>query len=381
MSLASFGSLYVGSNGVSESQASAAHKLGATVAYDAIEERGRRASPAIRTQSEDRVLLPTQRAKLEANAQDIHRNFAVAQWMIRRHLDYVATFQFHGRTDCPSLSDEQNDEFNEQLEAWFTTWSQPENCDAAGRHRFSKIIRLTELLAVLRGDSGLMKLSSGKLQGIESDRIRNPIGTPYADPLWVHGVQVDAAGRAKAYAINRRLIWGGYQVERIVAADNLVLHGYFDRFDQVRGISPIASALNPLRDVYEGFDLALAKSKVEQLFALAFYRQADEAAGDTTNDSSSGDDKNAYQVDFGKGPVLLDLEPGDRAEFLQSSSPSANFQAFSQLVLTVGLKALDIPFSFSTSRTPTFSVHAEPGCTMNGPAKTSAKRWSPSKTS
>jgi capsid protein len=346
MSIATFGSLIVHQNGVSETDCVAAHKLGATVAYDAIEERGRRKSPAIRTQSEDRILQPTQRLKLDANAQDLHRNYSVLQWCIRRHLDYVATFQFHGRTQCPALSDEQNDAFNEQLEVWFGGWSRPYECDAAGRHRFAKMIRLTELQAVLRGDCGLLKIANGSLQGIESDRIRNPLGTDNVTPDWVHGVKIDDAGRAKAYAIHKRQIWGWFTLDRIVGAQNLILHGYYDRFDQVRGISPIVTALNPLRDVYEASDLALAKAKVEQLFALAFYRQATEAGGEVNNEGENGDEKNGYEVDFGKGPVLLDLEPGDRAEFLQTSSPSSNFQAFTQLVLTVAFKALDIPFSF-----------------------------------
>lgn len=346
MSIGSFGSLYVGQNGVSEADAASAHKLGATVAYDAIEERGRRKSPAIRTQSEDRILQPTQRAKLDANAQDLHRNYSVLQWCVRRHLDYVASFQFHGRTECPALSDEANDEFNEQLEVWFEKWARPYNCDAAGRHRFAKIIRLTELQAVLRGDCGLLKIGDGSMQGIESDRIRNPIGTENLTADWVHGVKIDAAGGAKAYAIHKRQLWGSYALDRIVGAQNLILHGYYDRFDQVRGISPIVTALNPLRDVYEASDLALAKAKVEQLFALAFYRQASESAGEVTSEGAEGTEKNAYEVDFGKGPVLLDLDPGDRAEFLATSSPSGNFQAFTQLVLTVAFKALDIPFSF-----------------------------------
>jgi hypothetical protein len=88
MSLASLLSL-VGLSRGPEKAVAAPTQLGANQPYDATEERGRRQSPAIRTQSEDRILLPTMRAKLDATAQDLHRNFAVAQWMIRRHLDYV----------------------------------------------------------------------------------------------------------------------------------------------------------------------------------------------------------------------------------------------------------------------------------------------------
>ena len=39
-------------------------------------------------------------------------------------------------------------------------------------------------------------------------------------------------------------------------------------------------------------------------------------------------------------------DPGDRAEFLESKSPSTEFQAFSQVMVSVALKALDIPYSF-----------------------------------
>ena len=35
------------------------------------------------------------------------------------------------------------------------------------------------------------------------------------------------------------------------------------------------------------------------------------------------------------------LDPGDKAEFLESKSPSTEFQAFSQVMVSVALKALD----------------------------------------
>jgi capsid protein len=336
------GSYHVDSSGVSEVPASAVQFAGQP-AYDATEARNRRRDVTVRTQSEDRILEPSKRAKLQANAQDLHRNFAIAQWMIRRHLDYVATFQFHGRNE--------DDTLNDRLEFLMRHWSRAPNCDVAGRHRLAKMIRLTELLAVLHGDCGLMKVRSGQLQGIESDRVRNPIGMAIGDE-WVHGVKKNPAGRALAYAVHRRLPYGGFEFEREVGAQNLCLHGYFDRFDQLRGISPLASALNPLRDVYENFDYALIKAKVEQLFALAIFRKGSEDTGGADNVTATettgadGQTRRKYEVDFGLGPIKLELEPGDDAKFLESQHPSANFQQFTQLVLMVGLKALDIPYSF-----------------------------------
>lgn len=294
---------------------------------------------AANSRSEDQILDSAKRAKIQANASDIHRNFAIVSWMVRRHLDYVASFQFHART--------KDKVFNNQLEAKIRDWSRPYNFDVAGRHSLPRYLRLAETQAVLKGDVGTLKLSSGYVQGIESDRIRNQSGqTLEANGTWVHGVKVNEAGRAQAFSICKRQPYGGWQFERSVSASNLILHGYFDRFDQVRGISPLAPALNTSRDVYENFGYALAKAKVEQLFAMLITRQALDAAGEVTNTGDTGTERSKYSVDFGGGPILLDMDRGDAAEFLSSQNPSANFQAFTNAMLMVCLKALDIPYSF-----------------------------------
>lgn len=335
------GSLYVDPSGVSEAPAAA------QFSYDAVEPKGKRKAPAVDHRAEDLILDGSKRAKLTANARDITRNFSIAKWMIRRHLDYVATFDFHMRTG--------DDELDDEVERKMGRWFRAPNCDRAGRHPFWRMIRLVEMRRTVDGDCGLLKLTTGQLQAIEGDRIRNPGGATLAGDgrNWIHGVKTDPAGRALAYSIHRRKL-GAFEFERTVPAGNLCLHGFFDRFDQVRGISPIDSALNPLRDVYENFDYALAKAKVSQLFAMAFYRQATEAAGvisevETTGDAETAaeeSDKPKYKVDFGRGPVQLDLDPGDDVKIIESAQPSSQFQSFTQQVIAVALKALDIPYSF-----------------------------------
>jgi capsid protein len=139
------------------------------------------------------------------------------------------------------------------------------------------------------------------------------------------------------------------EFEKIVPAASLFVHGWYDRFDQLRGISPIASALGTLQDTYEGFDMALAKLKVHQLFALAFYRDADTGFDTTTATTDADDDgilESGYEVDFGKGPVQLDLNPGDKAEFLESKTPATETVQFLQMMIHVALKSLDLPYSF-----------------------------------
>jgi len=208
------------------------------------------------------------------------------------------------------------------------------------------------------GDVFVMKLASGHVQAIEGDRIRTPAhGAPRNMNVrqFTHGVKTNAVGRPLAYCICKRGKIVGFEYERVVPAGHIEPHGFYDRFDQVRGVTPLASAINAFRDVYEGMDYALAKMKVSQLFALAFFRDAEEAMGDVTGGDSGADldedgeddgDRSSYEVDFGRGPVQLDLEPGDRAEFLESRSPSAEFQTFCQVVIGAALKSLDIPLSF-----------------------------------
>lgn len=288
--------------------------------------------------SEDAKLTAGKRKVLQGAARDLSRNFSIAAWAIRKHLDFVSSFKFQSRTGDAGLDREI-----ERLMSW---WGRPENCDVAGRHGLPRMLRLAEERRTVDGDVFLLKLTGqrvrGKLQAIESDRVIDPRDdTGRSGATWVHGVNVNDAGRALGFAVHKRVRGGkGLEMDRVVAARNVIHHGFFDRFDQVRGVSPLAPAVNVFRDVYEAADYALAKAKVSQMFGLVFYREALDAAGTLDNSTDP------YEVDFGRGPVLLDLEPGDKAEFLESKTPATEFQSFAQLMISVALKSLDIPFSF-----------------------------------
>lgn len=325
-------------------QTQRAAQAGRRFQYDAVDGRGKRRTPVVNFGSEDTVLTPHKRSRVQANTRDIMRNFAIASWALRRHLDYVATFEFHPQT--------KDRDFNRYLSDFFWSRAARFTFDAAGRQSWGSGFRMLEAQAIVTGDNGLLLLNDGSVQGIEGDRVRNSETATKTGGRWEHGVKVNPAGRHLAYAVHKRN-GNGFEFERTVASGNVIWHGYYDRWDQVRGVSPIVSALNPLRDVYENFDYALAKAKVTQLFALAFFRKASEAAGDilpgggeTATDEDGNETKQPYSVDFGKGPVILDLDPGDEAKFLESQSPSNQFQDYMELSIMVALKALDIPLSF-----------------------------------
>jgi capsid protein len=315
--------------------------------YDAITSNGRRRAPATRVKHEDLILKDLDRNRLQATAHNVQRNFAIAAWAIRKHLDYVSSFTFQAKTRT---------DFDIELERFMTWWGGRQNCDLRRQHPFRRMVRLAEARRIVDGDFFLLKLtgdgvSRGKLQAIESDRVATPRDGPkgFNESNWKNGVKTSIGGTPQQYCINRRSDYGSLTFERIVPATSLFVHGCYDRFDQIRGISPIAASLNTLEDTYEGFSMAFAKLKVHQLFALAFYRDAEVGFDSTRATTDANDDgilDSGYEVDFGKGPVQLDLNPGDKAEFLESKTPATETVGFLNMMIHVCLKSLDLPFSF-----------------------------------
>jgi capsid protein len=317
--------------------------------YDALNTRGRRKAAVTRVKSEDAVLEDRGRRQLQATAQDVQRNFSIAAWAIRMHLNYVSSFAFQSRTG--------DDQIDEAVEAYMAGWSSRYQCDVRRQHPFRRMIRLAEARRVVDGDFFFLKVSGdgpnrGRLQAIEGDRVATAIqGVPsnFNATSWTNGVKLTPSGVAREYCICNRDNSGNLSFGRIVPADSVFSHGFYDRFDQVRGVSPIAAALNSLQDVYEGIDYALAKIKVSQLFGLVFYREAADGfdgVRPTIDSNGDGIADSGYEVDFANGPQMLDLNPGDRAEFLESRSPATETVQFLKLIIHVALKSLDLPYSF-----------------------------------
>lgn len=320
--------------------------------YDAAQESRNRKLPAAAIRSEDEELPPAKRRKLQANATDIQRNFAIAAWAIRKHLDFVTTFAFSSDNAQRVLSpdnetdpaaqrlQEERSQLDDDIEGIVNEASEAERCDASGRHDLATMLRLGESLATLLGDHGFLELADGTMQGIESDRILTPKGETGSI---IHGVKVDARGSAVAYAVHRRK-GSGYEFERWIPASNMIWRGYYDHFDQVRGISPMAPALNSLRDVYEGFDYALAKAKLAQLFGFKFTRQSLQQFDDSDNVGT--EERPKYSVDAGKGVWNLNMLEGEDAEIMAAEVPGDSFQNYTEMMIAVSMLALDLPWNF-----------------------------------
>lgn len=310
--------------------------------YDASQTSYKRQNRTIDLASEDDVANRTERRKLTSDSRDLERNFPAAAFAINKHLDYCSTFNFQSKTG--------EDELDRDIEALIRWWSLPANCDVAGRHSLSQLTRIWEHGRTVDGDILINKVSNGRLQTIESDKIHNATnpnsnGKLFGKPEeYIHGVRVNKNLRALSYVVSERIRGSGswYEFKAELPAEFVYHLGYFKRYDQVRGVSPIACAINSYQDVQESIELHLAKMKVAQYFGLKVTRDSTEAL-DNDEDAKS----DPYNFDFGKGPILLDLDAGDDAQFLESKvGLETQFNTFLQSMIQLCLKSLDIPYSF-----------------------------------
>jgi capsid protein len=314
--------------------------------YNGTQDKGRRSAPAYRTQSEDEQLDAFHRKRAIATQRDQTRNLPWVAWMVRKHMDYVSNFSFRGTSD--------DDALNEKLEDLMEEWSRPENCDVAGRHSLSEMINIFEANKVTDGDCAFLKVQ-GKLQGIEADKICKPESGKAPKGLTDHGLLLRKDNSVKAYAICDRGIGGMMTLKKMAPAKNVEFGGYFKRFDQTRGISPLLSALNTNQDLAENFEYTLIKIKFHAMLGAQITRESTSTSdgwdySSNTYNKADGNEATEYHFDMTQPGLKLEMDPGDKVELLESKTPSEEFQDFTEAMMRIALLALDMPFTMLNSK-------------------------------
>jgi capsid protein len=352
--------------------------------YNAVKAKNRRQAPKTTVTAEAVQLPASKRRKLVATAQDQQRNLSLLAWMVRMHLDYVSAFKMTFRSG--------NDDLDKLVTRIFHWHAIPENFDVAGRLGREEGFRLFESEKTVAGDALFIKIDSmKKLQAVESDMIAYPKdgATRGTLPKKVtervlenDGVTVSKKypGRIEDFCICNRGDNGKKVVyDHLEPRENCIFDGYFTRFaSQIRGVSPLSSALNSVQDVCEAVEWNMLKAKAHAIFGLAIMRDyygSDNATeenaswGDasgvgegalTTSDdgtpetvtqsiSSSLQDMNPDQM------MILDMDTKGKVDVIESATPSNEFQDFVSLMARLILLSLDIPYSSYDSKGTTFA--------------------------
>ena len=208
------------------------------------------------------------------------------------------------------------------------------------------------------GDVFAYKLRNGRLQLIEGDRVKNlkkdgDKSSP--NKSWVQGLLInDASQKVEKVRVGKRDNSGNVSFLADVNKRDMLQLSYIERIDQWRGVSPLLSGMSIFQDQAEASEYALAKLKISQLFGIAFHRDGEESIGDMMNNGTSLDDvldpsqinPSGYDVNLGKGPFQLDLDPGDKVDLLESQNPSNQAQDYMLMMIEMALKTLDFPVNF-----------------------------------
>lgn len=344
--------------------------------YNAVEDKGRRQAPRTKVRHESVELNKYKREKLQATAIDQARNHSLVAWMVRKHLDYVSSFHFSFRTANPE-ADPINDpkaKLDTLVNRIFKWHGAPNNIDFLGRFGRDEMFRLFELEKILCGDAGLVKLPDIKLQALESDLIykgsidqRSKVTQEQYQAINNDGIIVDDFGRITDFSVCfRDIAMSGRVIHHVEPRENVIFDGYWSRFSsQWRGVSPLASAINTVADVYEGLEYNIVKAKMMALFAIAIIRKSETgemgAGSGVSTEQPNADGQSTPPTTEEKtlNPTMiniLDMEAGEDVKAIESNTPSTQFIDAMYLYIQIAMLALDIPVTCFDSRRSSFSA-------------------------
>jgi len=231
-------------------------------------------------------------------------------------------------------------------------------------------MRIFEALKIIFGDSLWVFAADGTVELLESWQIAKPTD---------FGAATDADKKKIAKLPDTGLVMDGGEVTeycictgdstsrvfvRFEPASNVLFDGYFTRYAQTRGVSPLSTAINPVVDLSENFEWHDLRIKAAALFGFKFTRKPDEAtAPDFSITDAQAEAIDALPVDSTPREIRVepdsimtfDLDAGEDVSTVESSTPNPQIVDYLMARVRVILLALDIPFTAFDSKGSSFA--------------------------
>jgi lambda family phage portal protein len=308
---------------------------------------------------------------LRARSRDQMRNAPVALGALNTKVSNVVGT---GLTYTPAidaeflgLTDEQAEEWQDDVKRRFKAWAESTDCDVARQLDFYGIQELGYRSHLESGDAMVLTprvARAGKparlaLQLIEADRVCNPNGASDSNTV-IDGIEIyPPTGEMLAVHVAREhpggLIGKGNTWDRVPVRGSAtgrrnVLHIFKPlRPGQIRGVPMIAPILEPLKQLGRWSDAELNAAVVSGLMATfitmeaeAFDNLYDEDAQGAIVDGAS---KWSGEMESGKAINLL---PGEDVKSTTPGRPNPAFDPFWQaMVRQIGM-ALELPYEVLT---------------------------------
>jgi len=321
---------------------------------DAIQSTSKRRSPVNNTCSMDAEFGGEHnRDYMVATARDLVLNFSMARGLIQTHVNNVVGSGPRIQFKSPDTK------WNMRAEEYFKEWGK--RCDIRGVLNWGRYIRMVERRTIVDGDVGIILSKGQKLQGIEADRIANPPDKSSNQPDWVYGVNVDEVLRPKAYGVysrgnaNQCQSRSNSDFRTVVKAKNFVHSFDPDRFDQVRGMSALISAINDLQDGREALEAVKGAIKLENILALVMKvnqtsSTSNNLMGELTNfdiNNALGNTETRKEVKIDQGVNTIEIGTDEEITALEKKTPGSMFTDWMLFQIRLAGLALDMPLEIA----------------------------------
>lgn len=303
--------------------------------------------------STDREFLGVRRQLATNTAYDLDHNFALWGKMVRTHQTYTSLNEFMPASDDPV--------YDRELKAWYEERNDPDTVDAQGKRTIEEIITTFAGLKVFGGFAFILKCQNGQLQLFENWNMAKGEGAP--PEVNDHGYIADLAGKIVKIAIATGDSSANLVHRYLADRSEVIIDGFSSRTAGHLWESPLLPAMNHARDLLDAHSYYLLKCKIAAMFGFYWFRDSQKkSALDFTYQQGTGGGNPGLDSTgqaTAAAPVqpampLVELKPGmviqgeqnDKAGFLESQSPPAEFVAMEIETGRLILDALDIPLSF-----------------------------------
>jgi hypothetical protein len=297
-------------------------------------------SPAIVTIDES---MKGKRPQAYAVVRELSDNFPLIDWSVNVNADFTSSFAFSSKSG--------NADFDKTVELWMSEKSLKNNLDASGRLSLAQMIRMFRILTLWDGDAAILKLEHGQLQLLESWQIAKGEGAP--DIVGNDGlVKDDFSNRTAQFSLCGK-VGGKVTFKRLEPAENVIYDGYFPRPNCSRGISKLLGAVDLANALSDTTRYYIEQARIASMLGIALYRGDNNGALKGNDFDKSGSAKPKIKIE---PLMLLDMSPGEKAEFLKNDNPSMSYQEFSKVIVRQILSTLGIPYSAYDSLGSTYAA-------------------------
>lgn len=293
------------------------------------------------------------RTELVRKARYFKKNIGLARGVAKSLVDHAIG---PGVYPIPATRD---DAWNERVWKWF--WEVAKIGDVSGRMTLWETQRMRTAAKFWDGELFTMLASSAsgwpQFQIIRSHNCGNFDVSP--DDGWVDGVRLDGVGRPRAYRFRLR---GPDSYATIPAA--AIVHSYIlEEPDQVRGVTPLAAAINKLHDIMDSLALEMdavkEQSRIARVIKTKSGEDEDPGAHFTTSANAPGwETQTSVKLEQLFGAEIKRLAEGEELQQVEHNRPSPTFTGFLDYVgrdITIG-SGFPWEFAWNPSAMPSSAV-------------------------